>query len=104
MQETTFTLPECVRVHALDNDRIVYLVGTAHVSRQSVDDVREVIEAVKPDTVCVELCPARHSAMMQRDNWQKMNIFRVIREKKAAFLLAQLVLHLHKFGLPIVEL
>jgi pheromone shutdown-related protein TraB len=30
--------------------------------------------------------------MMQRDTWRKMNIFKVIRQKKAAFLLAQLVL------------
>ncbi len=92
MEDTALILPDGVRVHALDDERTVYLVGTAHVSRQSVDDVRETIAAVGPDSVCVELCPARHSAMMQRDSWQKMNIFRVIREKKAAFLLAQLVL------------
>ena len=92
MEDTALTLPECVRVHALDDERTVYLIGTAHVSRQSVDDVRETITAVRPDSVCVELCPARYSAMVQRDNWQKMNIFKVIKEKKAAFLLAQLVL------------
>jgi pheromone shutdown-related protein TraB len=92
MEDTTAGLPEGVKVHVLDDERTVYLVGTAHVSRKSVDDVRETITAVRPDSVCVELCSARYSAMMQRDNWQKMNIFRVIREKKAAFLLAQLVL------------
>jgi pheromone shutdown-related protein TraB len=92
MEDTALTLPECVRVHALDDERTVYLIGTAHVSRQSVDDVRETITAIRPDSVCVELCPARYSAMVQRDNWQKMNIFKVIKEKKAAFLLAQLVL------------
>jgi pheromone shutdown-related protein TraB len=92
MEETAPALPECVTVHALDDQRTVYLVGTAHVSRQSVDDVRETIAAIRPDSVCVELCPARYSAMVQRDNWQKMNIFKVIKEKKAAFLLVQLVL------------
>ena len=92
MEDTALTLPECVRVHALDDERTVYLIGTAHVSRQSVDDVRDTITAIRPDSVCVELCPARYSAMVQRDNWQKMNIFKVIKEKKAAFLLAQLVL------------
>lgn len=92
MEDTAPALPECVRVHTLDDGRTVYLIGTAHVSRQSVDDVRETIAVLKPDAVCVELCPARYSAMMQRDTWRQMNIFRVIREKKAAFLLAQLVL------------
>ena len=92
MEDTAPALPECVRVHTMHDGRTVYLIGTAHVSRQSVDDVRETIAALKPDAVCVELCPARHSAMMQRDTWRRMNIFRVIRQKKAAFLLAQLVL------------
>jgi len=92
MRETSPALPASVREHALDNNRTVYLVGTAHVSRQSVEDVRQAIAAIKPDSVCVELCPARYTSMMQRDTWRKMNIFKVIRQKKAAFLLAQLVL------------
>jgi pheromone shutdown-related protein TraB len=92
MEDTAPALPESVRIHTLDDGRTVYLIGTAHVSRQSVDDVRETITALKPDAVCVELCPARYSAMMQCDTWRQMNIFRVIREKKSAFLLAQLVL------------
>jgi pheromone shutdown protein TraB len=41
------------------NDREIILVGTAHVSRESVEQVAAVIEAQKPDTVCVELCPSR---------------------------------------------
>lgn len=92
MDAATAQLPERVTKHDLEGQRTVYIVGTAHVSRRSVEDVRATIEALRPDAVCVELCPARHSAMVQRDNWRQMNIFRVIREKKAAFLLAQLVL------------
>ena len=37
----------------------MYLIGTAHVSQQSADDVKELIELVKPTCVMVELCPAR---------------------------------------------
>ncbi|MBM4309413.1 MAG: TraB/GumN family protein [Deltaproteobacteria bacterium] len=92
MDAPAAALPESVTTHVLKDGRTAYLIGTAHVSRHSVDDVRATIAALKPDAVCVELCPARHSAMLQRDTWQQMNIFRVIREKKAAFLLAQLVL------------
>eukprot|EP00898_Chlorokybus_atmophyticus_P002212 jgi/Chlat1/2992/Chrsp2S04707 len=33
----------------------IYLVGTAHVSQKSADEVREVIRRVKPDVVMVEL-------------------------------------------------
>ena len=70
----------------------IYLVGTAHVSKESVEDVRSTIEAVKPDSVCVELCPARHRTIIQGDNWQNTNIFKVIKEKKAVLLLAQLIM------------
>jgi pheromone shutdown protein TraB len=41
----------------------VYLVGTAHISRKSADEVRSVIRSVKPDVVFVELCRARAEAM-----------------------------------------
>ena len=37
----------------------VYLIGTAHVSRASADQVRATIRAVRPTTVFVELCPER---------------------------------------------
>lgn len=85
------SLPERV-THVKVEDRDVYLVGTAHISKESVDDVRATIEAIRPDSVCVELCTARHQAMTQMDNWQKMDIFKVIRQRKAVFLLAQLML------------
>lgn len=37
----------------------VYLVGTAHVSQKSAVEVREMIQLVRPQTVVMELCPAR---------------------------------------------
>ena len=71
----------------------VYIIGTAHVSKQSVEDVRKTIEFLKPDSVCVELCQSRYKAIVQRDTWKQMNIFKVIKEKKAVFLLAQLIMN-----------
>ena len=41
----------------------MYLVGTAHVSLQSAEDVRRVIEAVQPQNVVVELCSSRTAIM-----------------------------------------
>ncbi|KAI3429803.1 hypothetical protein D9Q98_010116 [Chlorella vulgaris] len=43
----------------LHNGAEIFLVGTAHVSKQSAVEVREMIRLVKPDTVMVELCPER---------------------------------------------
>ena len=70
--------------------RTVYLVGTAHVSDRSVDEVERVIEAVRPDTVCVELCKARYDALTDENRWSKLDIFEVIRGGKTLFLLANL--------------
>jgi len=85
------TLPARV-THVKVGEKDVYLVGTAHLSKESVEDVRSTIEQTQPKAICVELCKARHQAMTQADNWSKMNIFKVIRQKKAVFLLAQLIM------------
>jgi len=94
MEETLQkSLPLPPRVtHVRVEDRDVYLVGTAHISKESVEDVRTTVQQVRPDAICVELCQARHQTMTQADNWRKMDIFKVIRQKKAVFLLAQLIL------------
>eukprot|EP00798_Chlamydomonas_sp_ICE-L_P005568 gene5567-4202_t len=43
---------------------LIFLVGTAHVSQQSVSDVERVISAVKPESVVVELCKSRMSLIV----------------------------------------
>ena len=78
--------------HLKQGDRDVFLIGTAHISKKSVEEVRETIEAVQPDTVCVELCDTRYQAMNDVDRWRKLDIFQVIRQKKVLFLLSSLAL------------
>lgn len=69
-----------------------HIVGTAHVSQRSVDDVRAVIAAVKPDVVCVELDKARLDALTQHGAFRNLDIFKVVREGKTLYLLAHLAL------------
>jgi len=73
-------------------DKEVILVGTAHVSKESTQLVKDVIEAEKPDTVCVELCDSRYQTIRQKEKWQNMDIIKVIKEKKAFLLLSNLLL------------
>ena len=80
------------RVRLSVGEREIVLVGTAHVSRGSVDEVRLVIAEEKPDRVCVELDEGRYSAMSQGTNWQNLNVGKVIREGKGFLLMANLVL------------
>ncbi len=70
----------------------IIIVGTAHVSKTSVEEVRSAIRETRPDTVAVELCQARYDVMKNPLAWQNMDIFKVIKEKKAAFLMANLVM------------
>lgn len=91
MSEEQLQLPERVQRIEVDG-RDAYLVGTAHVSRESVEDVRRTIEQVGPDTVCVELCRSRHEALTQRDAWAKMDIFKIVRQGKSLLLLSQLIM------------
>lgn len=82
-----------LNVHRLyHNEREFILIGTAHVSRESADLVKTVIEEEKPDTVCVELCESRFQAIRQKDKWQEMDIVKVIKEKKSFLLLSNLIL------------
>ncbi len=80
-------------IHRLESEgKEVILLGTAHVSKESVDLVSTVINEEKPDTVCVELCEPRFQAIRQKDRWKNMDIIKVIREKKAFLLLSNLLL------------
>ncbi len=74
------------------DDKEIILVGTAHVSKESVDLVESVINEHKPDTVCVELCPSRFQSIKKKDQWLEMNIIKVIKEKKSFLLLSNLML------------
>ena len=84
-------LPSSVRILEAKG-KIIYLVGTAHVSKQSMEDVRKTIETVKPDTVCLELDAERYKNLTDPKRWKKTNIGKVIREGKAALLLSSLVM------------
>jgi pheromone shutdown-related protein TraB len=73
-------------------NRTIVLVGTAHVSRESVEEVRRVIEEEAPDRVCVELDEGRYASITQGNSWQNLNIGKVLREGKGFLLIANLVL------------
>ena len=73
-------------------DREIMLLGTAHISRQSADEVQRVIQAERPDRVCIELDEARHKSLTQESSWKNLNIVRVLREGKGFLMLSNLVL------------
>ncbi len=69
-----------------------HLVGTAHVSQASVDEVRRVIAEIAPDVVCVELCASRLASLTGEKPFRDLDVVAVVREGRAMLLLAQLAL------------
>lgn len=72
--------------------REIILIGTAHVSKKSADEVEEIIQQEQPDTVCVELCQARYQGITDADRWKNTDIVKIIKEGKALILLINLIL------------
>lgn len=68
------------------------LVGTAHVSQASIDEVRAVIREEKPDTVGVEIDAGRFRSLAEPESWKKLDILQVLRAKKGFLLMANLAL------------
>jgi len=80
------------RIDVRLGDSELTLLGTAHVSRASVDKVRELLQGGDYDAVAVELCPSRHQALMDPDTLARMDLFSVIRQGRVYMVVASLAL------------
>jgi len=81
---------DITRVHL--DDREIILVGTAHISQESVDVVEQVIDQEQPQVVCVELDQQRFESLRSDAKWEELDLIEVIKEGKLTFLLARLAL------------
>jgi pheromone shutdown-related protein TraB len=70
-------------------DEDLMLVGTAHISQRSVDEVTEAIESFHPDVVAVELCQRRYDSLTKKDQWENTPVTSLLKSNNAYFLLAQ---------------
>ncbi|MCP4357361.1 MAG: TraB/GumN family protein [Chloroflexi bacterium] len=74
------------------NGREFIIVGTAHISQQSTDLVREIIERERPDVVCVELDEQRYKTLVDQRRWEALDLRQIIRQKQLMTLLISLLL------------
>ena len=74
------------------NGSTVTILGTAHVSKESVALVEDKILSKNFDCIAVELCPARYENLKNRSWWQNLDIYEVFKKKKASLLLINLAL------------
>lgn len=70
----------------------IILIGTAHVSKESAEEVKAIIEREQPDTVCIELDDVRFDSMQNKDRFQNTDVIQIIKNKKVLSMMANLVL------------
>lgn len=73
-------------------EKEIILIATAHVSRESADLVKRVIEGERPDSVCIELDHERYNNLQNPRAWEVRDIRKAIKAKKAGLFLTNLVL------------
>lgn len=70
----------------------ILLVGTAHVSRTSVEEVKDAIKEFAPDIVAVELDETRHKAITRKDEWEATPFTKLLKGNTLYFFLVQTLL------------
>ncbi len=74
----------------------IILLGTAHVSDESVDEVNSVIEEEDPDTVAVELDQNRYDALVNDTGWAEMDVSQALKDGKGSMLLVNVLLSVYQ--------
>ncbi|MDI6654638.1 MAG: TraB/GumN family protein [Candidatus Hydrothermarchaeota archaeon] len=69
--------------------KMITVIGTAHISQESVNEVREKILELKPDLVAVELCESRYKGLLEQKD---VPIFELIKSKNSFVLIAGIML------------
>ncbi len=80
-------------VHTITHkDKTILLIGTAHISQESVELVEEVISQESPDCVCIELDEKRYQALTQKKKWQSLDLKQIIKDKQLSTLIINLLM------------
>ena len=88
----TEKISDTYHVIRFEDGRTIHLVGTAHVSNDSVLEVKSIIEEQHPDRVCLELDDGRMKSKTQDKSWESMDIKKIFKEGKGFLLLANTAL------------
>ncbi len=80
-------------VHVITHDdKTVLLIGTAHISQESVELVEKVIQQETPDCVCIELDEKRYQALTQKKKWQDLDLKQIVKNKQLSTLMINLLM------------
>ncbi len=89
---TTTKVSDTYHIITFSDGSVIHLVGTAHVSKNSAEEVREIIEKENPDRVCIELDDGRMKSKTKDSSYENMDIKKIFKEGKGFLLLANTAL------------
>ncbi len=80
-------------VHLLNHaNKTILLIGTAHISQESIDLVETVISQENPDCVCIELDEKRYASLVEKKKWQSLDLKQIIKDKQLSTLMVNLLM------------
>jgi pheromone shutdown protein TraB len=69
-------------------DREIVLIGTAHISAESAQEVRDAIDREKPDHICIELDSGRFKSLEEGNSFKSMDLQKIFKEGKGFLVMA----------------
>ncbi len=70
---------------------MISIIGTAHISQESVDEVKEKIHELRPDVVAIELCEPRYRGLTEKKD---IPILDLVKGKNSMFVITNVLLSL----------
>ena len=83
--------PALIRTVTVDGTPIT-LLGTAHVSRSSAEQVAAELDSKAYQAVAIELCPSRFDALNNPERLAELDLMQVVRQGKASMVMANLAM------------
>lgn len=74
------------------NGRTITLIGTAHISAESITEVENTIKDLKPDCVAVELDDKRADSITNKEKYRQIDIVKILKRNEGFLLMANLIL------------
>lgn len=84
-------MSKTVKILDFEN-RTIILLGTAHISKESIEDAEKMIREHTPDVIAIELDKERYDSIQNAEAWKKLDIVKVLKEGKGFVMMANLIL------------
>ena len=90
--QNSISVSDDITIIDYNDGRKLYLIGTAHVSKNSAELVENSIREINPDSVCIELDQQRFEAITKNNRYEDIDIFQIIKKKQLFFFIGQFVM------------